>query len=228
MAQADSCQQIVKHVTSKCTQCPPEVRSTIVELQVLEGRKQEPQPRIKYGSRKIFFQRVWTRVHGNDDDDDDKPAADKKEKDNEAGAEEEVPWERIIGNSPVVTLEDRGLIAEAQLAAIAQMDLCQLTEADRIGWFKNREIGFGGLACKYCGGRPSFGRYFPNSVRSFVSSFVRSVVTSLCVIDSLLILSHLCLPYVFFDRPKLPVVRQSFHTFACTAKSAPRTFAIGS
>jgi len=168
---------------NKCTQCPPDIRRTMLDLNALENGKdqQHDQQRIKYGSRKIFFKRVWGRLHG----DDEAAAAAAKEDDKEDGSgdpkaegskkddkgQEEVPWERIIGKSPVVTLEDRGLISDSQLAAIAQMDLCQLTQADRIGWFKNREIGFGGLCCKHCKGKPSFGRYFPNSVRSFVSLF---------------------------------------------------------
>jgi len=46
------------------------------------------------------------------------------------------------------------------------------------------QVGFPGLACRYCGGRPSFGRYFPNSVRSFAqttsSQTIISHVTQYC------------------------------------------------
>jgi hypothetical protein len=50
------------------------------------------------------------------------------------------------------------------------MQPTKLTISDQVGWYKNREIGFPGLCCKHCGGRPSFGRYFPSSARNFGQS----------------------------------------------------------
>jgi len=147
LAQADSCQQIVKHASGKCTLVPTDIRRAIVERQ-LQNTKEDH--RIKYGARKIFFKRVWQRLHGDaefgdakeDDGDEAKPKADDKNDD------EETPWELIIGGSLVVTLEDQGLISDAQLAAMAQMKFCRLTEADRIGWFKSRPVGYPGLCCR--------------------------------------------------------------------------------
>lgn len=192
LAQADSCQQIIKHVSSKCTSCPADIRSVILEMHRLETSE-----RIRYGSRRIFFRRVWTRLHGEASDVAENPLSDADEPDEvnvsinedstnkndpkkskEDDDDENFSWDRIIGNSEVVTISDRGLISDAQLAAIAQMSLCKLTEVDRIGWFKNRSIGFGGLCCKHCGGRPSFGRYFPNSVRSFAQTTSSQTIIS--------------------------------------------------
>jgi hypothetical protein len=156
LAQADSCQQIIKHITSKCTKCPAEIRSVIIEMHLLEKSE-----RIKYGSRRIFFKRVWNRLHGDDSvematGEELEPTGKEDEGDAEKDEMKEdlshIDWNRLIGDSEVVELEDRGLISDAQLAAIAQMKCCRLTESDRIGWFKSREIGFGGLCCKHCGG----------------------------------------------------------------------------
>jgi hypothetical protein len=211
LAQADSCQQIIKHVSTKCSACPPDVRQLIVDLSksenskssaaVAESGSQAEGGRIKYGSRKIFFCRVWARLHGEvspEVAEMEDPAIDCATKDSVtdeamqppegiSGSSTEhtdedipIPWERVVGDdNVVVNLEtDRGLISDAQLAAIAQMSICHLTEADRIGWFKNRTLGFGGLCCKHCGGRPSFGRYFPNSVRSFAQTTSSQTIIS--------------------------------------------------
>lgn len=177
LAQVDSCQHIVKHVASTCQQCPPEIRSTVLRLQQLENTE-----RIRYGSRKMFFRRVWARLHeddaptkvsakseaSDDSSDDDTDAADKKV----AAAEthEEINWDELVAGGALVTREDQGLISPAQFAAMAQMKACRLTESDKTGWYKDREVGFGGFCCKHCGGRPSFGRYFPKTVGSFAQT----------------------------------------------------------
>lgn len=204
LAQADSCHQIIRHITAKCTSCPPEIRSFIEELNRLGDNTKigGNTGRIKYGSRKIFFRRVWARLHDEiagpegtavDSTPDSNQAdttssqiqIDRLQIDRGGNPGEAIeiddipiPWEMIIGDSPVVSLSDRGLISDAQLAAIAQMDICRLTEDDRIGWFKNRKLGFGGLCCKHCRGRPSFGRYFPNSVRSFAQTTSSQTIIS--------------------------------------------------
>jgi hypothetical protein len=45
----------------------------------------------------------------------------------------------------------------------------RLTKDDRIGKYKNRDLGFIGMCCKHCGGQPGYGRYFPGSFNSFLS-----------------------------------------------------------
>jgi hypothetical protein len=211
LAQADSCQQMIKHyVSGKCPACPTELRQELVARSsststVLSNNKSDnsnptttsSNKRVKYGSRIIFFRRIWERLHGsgdgtalegdNDDDKADKPTITEKEEDESkdlsastdgkepnhgdekdvdhnqespktapskttppAPATTEIDWDRLLGdNSSVVNMDDKGLVAESQWAAIAQMKPCQLTAADRIGWFKNRPLGFGGLCCKW-------------------------------------------------------------------------------
>jgi hypothetical protein len=55
----------LKHIGGKCRYAPVAVRNAVLELQ----REQAAQEglasgRPRYGSRKVFFQRVWVRLHG--------------------------------------------------------------------------------------------------------------------------------------------------------------------
>jgi hypothetical protein len=172
----------------------------------------------QYGSRQIFFRRVWARLHsgGNSNSSSslspdvvdhtarvhtpkatisDTISDDTENKHNATAVRSNVtttavgddnvttgtiPWDRIIGlNNRIVDIDtDRGLIPDVQLGAMAQMEICYLTEADQIGWFKDRSIGCVGLCCKHCRGRPSFGRYFPNSVRSMAQTTSSQTIIS--------------------------------------------------
>jgi len=82
----------------------------------------------------------------------------------------EVSWDNLLGDSKLVFMKDRDLVPDALFIAMAQMKPCQLTQADRVGCYKSREIGFVGMCCKHCGGQPGFGRYYPNSVRSLAQT----------------------------------------------------------
>ena len=48
----------------------------------------------------------------------------------------------------VVTKEDRDLIPDALFVALGQMKPCRLKQADRVGCYKARPIGFIGFCCK--------------------------------------------------------------------------------
>lgn len=82
----------------------------------------------------------------------------------------EINIEELIKGSTLVFAKDRGLVPDALFIAMAQMKPVRLTQADRVGCYKTRDIGFLGMACKHCGGQPGFGRYFPNSVRSLAQT----------------------------------------------------------
>lgn len=82
----------------------------------------------------------------------------------------DVSWENLLGDSKLVFMKDRDLVPDALFVAMAQMKMCKLTQADRVGCYKSREIGFTGMCCKHCGGQPGFGRYYPNSVRSLAQT----------------------------------------------------------
>jgi len=64
LAQTTTSQTILKHIGGKCRFCPADVRESILELQRQQSvRESLPTGRPRYGSRKIFFQRVWQRLH---------------------------------------------------------------------------------------------------------------------------------------------------------------------
>lgn len=80
LAQTTTSQTILKHIGSKCRFCPPHIRTAVLELQRQQAAKEGiASGRPRYGSRKIFFQRMWARLHGKktaefdtDDDEDSK------------------------------------------------------------------------------------------------------------------------------------------------------------
>jgi len=67
---------------------------------------------------------------------------------------------------PLVLPEDKELISDYLFLTLEQMEPCKLMEADKVGCYKGREIGFRGLACKWCVGQAGCGRYFPASEAS--------------------------------------------------------------
>lgn len=83
---------------------------------------------------------------------------------------EDLDFDAIVAESNLVYPKDRDLVPDALYLAMAQMKLCKLTQADRVGCYKSREIGFVGMCCKHCSGQPGFGRYYPNSVRSLAQT----------------------------------------------------------
>jgi hypothetical protein len=82
----------------------------------------------------------------------------------------DISFDDLLGDSTLVIQKDRDLVPDALFVAMAQMKPCKLTQADRVGCYKTRGIGFVGMCCKHCGGQPGFGRYFPNSVRSLAQT----------------------------------------------------------
>ena len=61
LAQTTTSQTMVKHISQKCRLCPPFLRQAVHSLLKEEEEKENNRPR--YGSRKVFFQRVWARLH---------------------------------------------------------------------------------------------------------------------------------------------------------------------
>jgi len=76
----------------------------------------------------------------------------------------------LMGETTLVLIQDKDLIPDYLFLAMAQMKHCRLSDADRIGCYKGRELGFLGMCCKHCGGQPGFGKYFPASVRSLAQT----------------------------------------------------------
>ena len=76
----------------------------------------------------------------------------------------------IMGEALLVTPDDKDLVPDYLFLAMAQMRPCALNESDRVGCYKDRELGFKGMCCKHCGGQPGFGKYFPATVRSLAQT----------------------------------------------------------
>ena len=76
----------------------------------------------------------------------------------------------LIHNDSLVKPEDKDLVPDYLYLAIAQMKPCRLTDADRVGCYKNRDLNFLGMCCKHCGGQPGFGKFFPATVRSLAQT----------------------------------------------------------
>ena len=86
----------------------------------------------------------------------------------ETGDEEEVVEQPIpeVDPRPLVFEEDKPLISDFLYLTLEQMSPCKLMEADRVGCYKTRKVGFPGLACRHCVGQAGCGRYFPASEAS--------------------------------------------------------------
>lgn len=54
----------------------------------------------------------------------------------------ELQWEQLVAGSSLVFLTDRNLVPDSLFVAMAQMEPCKLSELDRCGAYKNREIGY--------------------------------------------------------------------------------------
>ena len=67
---------------------------------------------------------------------------------------------------PLVQPEDMDLISDYLYLTLEQVQPCNLMEADKVGCYKGRGVGFHGLACKHCVGQAGCGRYFPASEAS--------------------------------------------------------------
>jgi hypothetical protein len=72
----------------------------------------------------------------------------------------------LLDERPLVFPEDKSLISDYLYLTLEQMSPCVLMEADRVGCYKTRKVGFPGLACKHCVGQAGCGRYFPASEAS--------------------------------------------------------------
>jgi len=73
LAQTTTSQTIIKHVANKCTKCPDDVKKLLKKLHKEglaqggnygRGGKDVNEGKPKYGSRKIFFARLWAKIQG--------------------------------------------------------------------------------------------------------------------------------------------------------------------
>ena len=90
--------------------------------------------------------------------------------------EDEATVRNLMGVTDLVELGDKDLIPSYIFLAFAQLKRCSLTEPDKVGCYKDRELGFTGMCCKHCGGAPGFGKYFPGTVRSLAQTTTSQTV----------------------------------------------------
>lgn len=87
LSQTTTSQTIVKHIAFKCRKCPKDIKNSVRVLKDLQDKKDQMakeyhrsrfEERPKYGSRKVFFQRLWARLHEDGTVDSKKSASSKK------------------------------------------------------------------------------------------------------------------------------------------------------
>jgi hypothetical protein len=169
LSQVDSCQKLVRHIATECLFCPPFVRIAVQKAIEFEQSHQR-----KYGSRVLFFRRIWRLLHKQSAIETLTPemvqSKRKHNKINDHHKNNSALWQRIIGNSLLVSSADLNLVQDSELAVIAQMMACKLMPEERVGSFKDISIGWGGLVCIHCGGHQNDGKYFWKTNRTFAQS----------------------------------------------------------
>jgi hypothetical protein len=77
IAQTTTAQTILKHMAYKCEQCPDEVRQAVLKFEddqtlkesskcptiIRKAKVTSSDSKPRYGARKVFFQRLWSRLH---------------------------------------------------------------------------------------------------------------------------------------------------------------------
>jgi len=162
-----NCAGILKHIKSDCLACPERVRDTVQQLSLIQDpgpseTTTTPQGRPRYGSRKRFFSYVWaklrsTKVTPGDADIggqvQQEGGNDANDNNNDDSGTSHDQLEEIVRDSKIVSIQDRHLVSDSTLVAMAQMQICSVTEEDKVGRCKDHKIGFKGLCCKHCGGK---------------------------------------------------------------------------
>lgn len=156
-----NCAGVLKHIKSDCLACPERVRQTVQQLSLLPdpGPSEStttPTGRPRYGSRKRFFSYVWSTLRNTTVEADDKDAIggqiDKQAEERGDSSSNSV-LEKIVRQSNLVSWQDRHLVSDTTLLAMAQMKICTVTAEDKVGRCKDHKLGFKGLCCKNCGGK---------------------------------------------------------------------------
>ena len=98
LSQTTTSQTIVKHIAYKCRKCPKDIKNSVRALKELQDAKDlmakeyhrsRFEERPKYGSRKVFFQRFWARLHEEDTVDGGKKMGGSKGNNPEEDAEKQ-------------------------------------------------------------------------------------------------------------------------------------------
>lgn len=178
----NSVQQMLRLHLDCCQSMPPDVRNRIEQLKLSSSSR---------GGRKQYWVDSAKRLglvdtphgihfgrdpHGplpplsgpsvNSKEGRKRKEAQKKEEVEPPVDEEPGPPLPPVDTRPLVFPEDQPLISDYLYLTLEQMSPCVLMEADRVGCYKTRSVGFPGLACRHCVGQAGCGRYFPASEAS--------------------------------------------------------------
>jgi hypothetical protein len=177
----NSVQQMLRLHLDCCLSMPPEVRQKIDQLKLSSssrgGRKQywidsakrlglvDTPHGIHFGRDPHGPLPPLTGPSVNSKEGRKKKAEQEK---TDIGEEMEMVEQPIpeVDPRPLVFEEDKALISDFLYLTLEQMSPCKLMEADRVGCYKTRKVGFPGLACRHCVGQAGCGRYFPASEAS--------------------------------------------------------------
>ena len=185
----NSVQQMLRLHLDCCQAMPPEIRNKIEQLKLSSssrgGRKQywvdsakrlglvDTQHGIHFGRDPHGPLPPLTGPSVHSKEGRRKKLADDQKKEEEEIPEPTPPPEAPpppplppVDDRPLVFPEDQPLISDYLYLTLEQMAPCVLMEADRVGCYKTRKVGFPGLACKHCVGQAGCGRYFPASEAS--------------------------------------------------------------
>lgn len=189
----NSVQQMLRLHFDCCLSLPPEVRIKIEQLKVSSsargGRKQywidsakrlglvDTPHGIHFGRDPYGPLPLLSGPSGTKEEEAKKKAEgtpakasapDETEEKEETGDndEEEAIEVPPVEHYPLVLPIDQPLISDYLYLTLEQMSPCNLMEADKVGCYKGRKVGFPGLACRHCVGQAGCGRYFPASEAS--------------------------------------------------------------
>lgn len=177
----NSVQQMLRLHLDCCLSMPPEVRAKIEQLKLSSssrgGRKQywidsakrlglvDTPHGIHFGRDPHGPLPPLTGPSVNSKEGRKKKAEQEKTESGEDAEPVEQPIPEVDPR-PLVFEDDKPLISDFLYLTLEQMSPCKLMEADRVGCYKTRKVGFPGLACRHCVGQAGCGRYFPASEAS--------------------------------------------------------------
>jgi hypothetical protein len=65
LAQTTTSKTILEHISRKCSCTPSYIHDAVLKLQEIQRRQCLASGHRHYGSQKVFFERVWSRIHEN-------------------------------------------------------------------------------------------------------------------------------------------------------------------
>lgn len=178
----NSVQQMLRLHLDCCLSMPPDIRQKIEQLKLSSSSRGGRKQYWIDSAKRLGLVDTPHGIHFGRDPHGPLPALTgpsvnskegrKKQADLEkietGGSGEEVVEQPIpeVDPRPLVFEEDKSLISDFLYLTLEQMSPCKLMEADRVGCYKTRKVGFPGLACRHCVGQAGCGRYFPASEAS--------------------------------------------------------------